>query len=150
MEYAEMRRCQIVVRITTVLNGCQDDTVIISKPFFHQFGNRIQWFKLHIENSHPIRVFSVMVISLIMVIKMTALKVVNFTVLVLFLAKSQINNQSLDFWWFRIHDHHGHQDGQYGSLYSELIFLHENLYLSNHSRDYVDSKCITNDSCARA
>ena len=40
----------------------------------------------------------VMVISLVMVIKMTALMVVNFTVLkVFFLAKTQINNQSLDF-----------------------------------------------------
>ena len=48
MEYAEMRRYQIVVRTTTVLNGCQDDTVIIWKTFFHKFGNRIQWFKLYV------------------------------------------------------------------------------------------------------
>ena len=150
MEYAEMRRYQIVVRITTVLNDCQDDTVIISKPFFHQFGNRIQWFKLHIENSHPIRVFSVMVISLIMVIKMTALMAVNFTVLNAFFLQNLKSTTS--HWIF--------YDSEFMTImairtvnmaaFSELIFLRENWYLNNHSRDYVDFKCITNDSCARA
>ena len=50
--------------------------------------NRIQWFKLRVDNSHSTWVFSVIVISLIMVIKMTTLMVVNFTVLkALFLQK---------------------------------------------------------------
>ena len=38
------------------------------------------------------------------------------------------------------------------AAFSELIFLQENWYLSNHSREYVDFKCITKlmtDSCAR-
>ena len=38
------------------------------------------------------------------------------------------------------------------AAFSGLIFLQENWYLSNHSREYVDFKCITKlmtDSCAR-
>ena len=77
----------MAVRITLLLS---------ENPSFINWTTIFNDLKLHVENSHPIHVFGVKVISLIMVIKMTATMVVDFTVLkVLFLQKNHLNNQLL-------------------------------------------------------
>ena len=114
-----MRRYQIVVRITTHLMAVRMTLLLSQNPSFINLATDFNDSSC-ILKTHSIRVFSVMVISLIMVIKMTALMVVNFTVLkALFLQ----NLKSTTSHWILVIFTFLHRDGNLHGCLCDSLFV---------------------------